>query len=86
MGEKTLVLQVFSGCTANVYYIPRDSPTKDTVEVVILLWGFFVCFLTSFPPFKYLSSRNLPEFLLSQNLCLWSVGLGTINESSLKDT
>lgn len=83
--KKTLVLQGFSGCIVNVCYTPRDSPTKDAVEVVVLLWGFFVCFLTSPPP-KYLSSRNLPELLFSQNLCLWPADLGTVKKSSAKGT
>lgn len=59
--EKTL-LCFRRFCLVSVYYAPRDSPTKDTMEVVVvLLWGIFVCFLTSFssvvpPPFKYLCS------------------------------
>ena len=40
--KKTLVLQGFSGCIVNVCYTPRESPTKDAMEVVVLLWGFFV--------------------------------------------
>lgn len=47
-GKKPLVLQGFSGCIVNVCYTPRDSLTKDAMEIVVLLWGFFVCFLTSF--------------------------------------
>lgn len=84
--KKNPVLQGFSGCIVNVCYTPRDSPTKDAMEVVVLLWGFFCLFsnIVFFPPFKYLSSRNLPEFLFSQNLCLWSAGLETIKESSAK--
>lgn len=46
-GKKTPVLQGFSGCIVNSCYTPRDPLTKDAVEVVVLLWGFFVCFLKS---------------------------------------
>lgn len=57
MGKKPLVLQGLSGCLVNVCYTPRDSLTKDNVEVVVLLWGLFSNIILFPPPsFKYLSS------------------------------